>query len=77
MTMNAENLILILSLEMDNILFNLSKHLVVIWKFLKYWNNIVTMVVKNNWQWWYNFFNSEVITVKCSASQRLVKFILL
>ena len=30
MTMNAENLILILSLEMDNILFNLSKHLVVI-----------------------------------------------
>ena len=29
----AGNLILILGLEMENIVFNLSKHLVVIWKF--------------------------------------------
>jgi hypothetical protein len=42
----AENLILILSLEMENTVLNLSKHWVVIWKFLKYWNNIVTMIVK-------------------------------
>ena len=51
----AEILILILSLEMENI-FNLSKHLVVIWKFLKYWNNIVTMVVKTKLEKMIQFF---------------------
>lgn len=42
----AGNLMLILGLEMESIVFTLSKHLVVIWKFLRYWNNIVIMVVK-------------------------------
>ena len=41
----AGNLILILSLDMENIVFNFSKHLVAIWKILRYWNNIVIMVV--------------------------------
>ena len=52
----AEILILILSLEMENIAINLSKHLVVIWKFLKYWNNIVTMVVKTQLAMMIQFF---------------------
>jgi len=68
--------ILILSLEMENIAITLSKHLVVIWKFLKYWNNIVTMAVKTQLTIMIQFFNIEMITVNCSASQRLVKFIL-
>ena len=32
----AGNLILILGPEMENIVFNLSKHMVVIWKLLRY-----------------------------------------
>jgi hypothetical protein len=32
----AGNLILISGLEMENILFNLSKHLIALWKFLRY-----------------------------------------
>jgi hypothetical protein len=43
---SARNLILILGLEMENIVLNLSKRMVPIWKFLRYWNNTVIMVVK-------------------------------
>ena len=74
----AGNLILILGLEMENTVFNLSKHLVVISKFLRYWNNIVIMVMRTKLVKMIQiFFNNEVITVKCSASQRLVKYSIL
>jgi hypothetical protein len=40
------NLIFILGLEMENIVFSFSKHFVILWKFLKYWNIIAIMVAK-------------------------------